>query len=137
MATKSPKPTKVSAYECTVIGTDWHRVINHSSAGKARYDYLRDLRDSYPDITFADIKVRKVGEARTSEAFKRTAAYRGMPDIQCGQRVQVLMPGDKPVLGFIVGHNESANFDVLFDEDTIFKGCVGNVHPSEIKAVAA
>lgn len=134
MSTTTPR---VFAFECVVIGTDWVRVINHSTAGKARYDYLLDLRDICPDITFADIKVRKIGEAMTTEAFKRTAAYRGMPDLRCGQRVEVLMPGDEPVLGLVVGHNDSANFDVLFDPDTPFKGGVGNVHPSEIRLVTA
>jgi hypothetical protein len=132
-AVGQPMPKReVFAWECNVRGKDWHRTINHLTAGKARYEYLLDLRDSWPDATFADITVRKIGPAHTSEAFKRIAAYRGMPDLKCGQRVQVLMPSDKPVLGFILSHNDSANFDVLFDKDTIFNGGIGNVHPSEL-----
>ena len=53
------------------------------------------------------------GGPQTSERFRADAAYRGMPDIQCGQRVKV---GEAH--GVIVGHNESANFDVLFDPDS-------------------
>jgi len=123
---------EVFAWECNVRGKDWQRTINHLTAGKARYEYLMDLRDAWPDVTFADITVRKVGPAHTSEAFKRTATYRGMPDLQCGQRVEVRSP-EGPALGFIVGPNDSANFDVLFDADTYFKGGVGNVHPSELR----
>ena len=130
-----PKMRDVFAWECNARGENWQRVINHVSAGKARYEYLLDLREAWPDATFADITVRKLGPAHTSDAFKRTAAYRGMPDLRCGQRVEVRSP-EGPALGVIVGHNGSANFDVLFDENTWFKGGVGNVHPSEISLIA-
>ena len=126
---------EVFAWECNVRGKDWQRTINHLTAGKARYEYLLDLRDAWPDATFADITVRKIGPAHTSEAFKRTATYRGMPALTCGQRVEVCS-GSQRALGVIVGHNDSANFDVLFDEDTYFKGGIGNVHPSELRTVA-
>lgn len=126
---------QVFAWECNVRGKDWQRTINHRTAGKARYQYLLDLRDSWPDVTFADITVRKVGPAQTSEAFRRTAAYRGRPELACGSRVEVCSGGER-ALGVIVGHNDSANFDVLFDEDTYFKGGIGNVHPSELRLLA-
>ena len=126
---------EVFAWECNVRGKDWQRTINHLTAGKARYEYLLDLRDAWPDATFADITVRKIGPAHTSDAFRRTATYRGMPDLKCGTRVEVRSGGQR-ALGVIVGHNDSANFDVLFDEDTYFKGGIGNVHPSELRQVA-
>lgn len=130
-----PVPKReVFAWECNVRGKNWQRTINHLTAGKARYEYLLDLRDAWPDATFADITVRKLGPAHTSEAFKRTATYRGMPGLTCGQRVEVSSGGQR-ALGVIVGHNDSASFDVLFDEDTYFKGGVGNVHPSELRPV--
>lgn len=125
---------EVFAWECNVRGKDWQRTINHLTAGKARYEYLLDLRDSWPDATFADITVRKVGPAHTSEAHKRTAAYRGRPELTAGRRVEVCS-GSQCAKGVIVGHNDSANFEVLFDEDTYFKGGIGNVHPSEIRAL--
>mgnify|MGYP000933001451 CR=1 FL=1 len=131
----APVPKReVFAWECNVRGKDWQRTINHLTAGKARYEYLIDLRDAWPDATFADITVRKLGPAHTSEAHKRTAAYRGRPELTCGRRVEVCSGGER-ALGVIVGHNESANFVVLFDEDTYFNGGVGNVHPSEIRAL--
>lgn len=127
---------QVFAWECNVRGKNWQSTINHLTASKARYRYLLDLRDAWPDATFADITVRKIGPAHTSEAFKRTAAYRGRPELTCGARVEVCSGGER-ALGFIVGHNDSANFDVLFDEDTYFKGGVGNVHPSELRVLPA
>lgn len=132
---KAPVPKRtVYAWECNVRGKDWRHTINHLTAGKARYEYLLDLRDAWPDATFADITVRKLGPAHTSEAHKRTADYRGRPELTCGRRVEVCSGGER-ALGVIVGHNDSANFEVLFDEDTYFKGGVGNVHQSEIRAL--
>ena len=127
------EPT-VFAWECTVRGTNWRSIINHLTAGKARYEYLLGLREVWPDVTFAEISVRKIGPAHTSDAHKRTAAYRGRPELTCGRRVEVCCGGER-ALGVIVGHNDSANFNVLFDTDTRFKGSVGNVHPSEIRAL--
>jgi len=131
----APAPKReVFAWECNVRGQNWQHIINHRTAGKARYQYLLSLRDAGPDATFADITVRKAGPAHTSDAFRRTAAYRGRPELACGARVEVCS-GSHRALGVIVGHNDSANFDVLFDEDTYFKGGIGNVHPSEIRLV--
>jgi hypothetical protein len=118
----------VFAFECQFADFP-PSVRNALSAGKARYDYLLGVREAYPDATFADIRVRKIGPAVTSEAFLRNAAYRGMPNIRCGDKVTV--NGRR---GFIVGHNGSANFDVVFDEGSEWAGCVHNVHPSEIRA---
>jgi len=117
-------PTSVYAFECCFGG--FVSTINAGSAGKARYEYLLSVRESYPDATFSDIRVRKLGSAHTSAAFLRTAKYRGMPDLRCGEAVTV-----NGQSGFVVGHNDSANFDVLFT-DGDWNGCVLNVHPSEL-----
>jgi hypothetical protein len=121
-------PIAVSAFECRFDG--FVSTINAGSAGKARYEYLLSVRESYPDATFADIRVRKVGPAHTSAAFLRTAKYRGIPDLRCGEAVTV-----NERSGFVVGHNDSANFDVLF-ADGDWKDCVLNVHPSELRRAA-
>ena len=132
-ATQKPTTNSVFAWECSVTGAGWSRTINHFTASKARYEYLTVLRESYPDVTFADISVRKAGAAQTSEAFKRTARYRGLPDLQCGHRVAV-----GQAIGTVVGHNDSANFDVLFDADSPeFPGLTLNVHPSEMRLLSA
>ena len=82
-------------------------------------------------VTFADISVRKLGPAHTSEAFIRNARYRGMPDLRCGEAVTV-----SGRAGFVVGHNSSANFDVLFTGGD-WAGAVLNVHPSELRRAPA
>jgi hypothetical protein len=117
----------VFAFEVTVKGTNWHQVINHATAGKAKAKYWRDVRESWPDVPFTAIRCRKLGSPRTSAEFVRNAVYRGLPNVKCGQRVQVGQSA-----GVIVGHNSSANFDVLFDDDSpLYAGQILNVHPSE------
>lgn len=119
---------QVYAFECSVVGTDWKRIVNARSAGKAKADYRRDVREPWPSIPFTAIRCRKVGAPHSSEQFIWNAQRRGMPNVRCGQRVAV---GE--ARGVIVGHNSSANFDVLFDEDS--PRCPNerlNVHPSEV-----
>lgn len=133
-----PPAPPVYAFACSVIGApaDRYTVINHRTRSKARYEFLLDVRDCYQDLTFADIDVRKLGPAHTSEAFKRNALYRGIPHARCGMRVEVVSGGER-ALGTIVGHNDSANLDILFDEDSRFKGATLNVHPCEVRILEA
>jgi hypothetical protein len=120
----------IFAFECTVKDAPWGpTVINSTTAGKAKQQYHRDVSDPWPDVRFIDIRVRKIGGPRTTDAFVRNATYRGMPDVKCGQRVKV-----NGNFGWIVGHNSSANFDVLFDSGK-WAGATLNVHPSEIVLV--
>ena len=108
---------------------DFCRTINARSAGKAKTAYLDNLKDAGWGYKFTDLRVKKVGPPETSEGFRRNAAYRGVPDVECGQRVIV---GDGR--GVIVGHNASANFNVLFDDDSPkYAGMVLNVHPGEVQ----
>ena len=105
---------------------EWERVINARSRGKAKVEYYRSLTESWPDFPYIDIRCRKIGDPHTSSAFTRNAQYRGMPGVKCGQRVAV---GEGR--GVIVGHNYSANFNVLFDDDSpLYPGQTLNVHPS-------
>lgn len=122
----------VFAFEVWAVDSPHRRIINARSSGAARYDYLLDVLDCWPDAKFTDMRARKVGPPQTSEAFMRTAKYRGMPDLRCGESVTV---NGRP--GVIVGHNDSANFDVLFDRGTDWAGAVLNVHPSELVRAAA
>lgn len=122
----------IFAFECRHKDGDWGgTIINSTSAGRAKSDYLLDVRDVWPDVEYTDIRVRKLGGPHTSDGFVRNARYRGLPEVKCGQRVQV---GDST--GWIVGHNSSANFDVLFDSGRL-KGGPYNVHPCEIKLLEA
>lgn len=128
------KTEVVSAYECRVIGSAGGRVYNTLTPSKARYQYLLDVRDCYPDVSFADIAVRKVGGPVSSRDFIRNAAYRGMPDVRCGQRVRV-KAGTREAEGVIVGHNGSANFEILFDEGSLFGRGPLNVHPGDVELI--
>jgi len=120
---------KVRAFEVNVKGTQWHRIVNHVSAGKAKYEYLRDVRESWPSVEFKHLTCRIVGGPVTSEEFMRCATYRGLSNVRCGDRVTVGRG-----TGTVVGHNSSANFDVLFDDDSIeHAGQTLNCHPSSIQ----
>ncbi len=122
---------QVFAFEVSVNGTDWTKIINARTASKAKYQHWLDVTDTWPDVPITAMRARKVGEPHTSEEFKRNAQYRGLPDVKCGQRVRV---GKSE--GVIVGHNSSANFDVLFDDDSPkYGGQRLNVHPQEIKLI--
>ena len=108
----------VFAFACGINGREGSTTINHRTAGKARYSYLLDLRDVYSKLKFADIRVRKLGPPVTSEAFARCARYRGLPELRCGDRVELREGMRCGMRGVVVGHDDSANFDVLFDDDS-------------------
>lgn len=128
--TDQPRITNaVFAFQVSVSGTDWTKVINARSRGQAKVEYWRDVTDAWPSIPFTAMRCRKLGAPTSSDGFLRTAQYRGLPNLRCGDRV--LVCGAR---GVIVGSNSSANFDVLFDEDAPrFAGLRLNVHPSELE----
>ena len=117
------------AFECFPKGREeWKTVINARSRGKAKSQYYRSVTESW-EIDYRDIRSRKIGNPTTSESFIHNAKYRGMPDVRCGQPVKVLENK-----GIIVGHNASANFNVLFDDDSPhYAGLTLNVHPNDIE----
>jgi hypothetical protein len=120
----------VSAFEVSVKGTTWSAIVNASSPGKAKGSYHREVCDAWPDVPYTAMRCRKMGGPHSSEQFLNNARYRGMPGVRCGQRVLV---GEER--GVIVGHNASANFDVLFDADSKYRGQTLNVHPESIVLV--
>ena len=118
----------VFAYKVSVKGTDWTQIVNARTPGKAKSSYHRSVTDAWPDVPYTDLRCCKLGGPYTSERFRHNARYRGMPDLECGQRVEV-----NGNAGTIVGHNESANFEVLFDEDAPrYAGMTLNVHPQDV-----
>jgi hypothetical protein len=119
----------VFAFQVTVAGEPtWGKVINAHSAGKAKADYWRQVTDPWPDVPYTAIRCRKLGPPVTSESFARTATYRGLAHVRCGDRVVC-----GAARGVIVGNNSSANFDVLFDIDSPeFPGLRLNCHPGEL-----
>jgi hypothetical protein len=116
----------VYAYQvwCTRGWEEHPRIINSLTASKARYEYLRHVRDVFPDLKYIDIRSKKAGGLYSSSDFVRTASYRNVPFARCGMKVEV-----DGRAGVIVGHNSSANFDVLFT-DGENKGLVLNCHPN-------
>lgn len=119
----------IFAFACrTSWAPEWGETIyNRATAGQAKLEHFYQVRDAWPETKFTDMRARKVGGPHTSEQFLWNAKYRGMPDVRCGQRVRT--NGSE---GAIVGHNGSANFDVLFDNGK-YAGLTLNVHPSEIE----
>ena len=119
----------VFAFEVWPDGKEeWARTINARTRGKAKSEYHRDVSESW-EIDYRQIRCRKIGKPVTSERFRHNAQYRGMPEVECGQRVKV---GD--AFGVIVGHNASANFNVLFDDDAPrYAGMTLNCHPQSVE----
>lgn len=116
----------VFAFEVSVVGTNWTAVINARTRGQAKREYHLQVTDAWPDIPYTAVRCRKLGASRSSDEFIRNAEYRGLPGARCGQRVRV-----GKGRGVIVGHNSSANFDVLFDSDSpTYPGQRLNVHPA-------
>ena len=124
----APACSPVFAFEVSVKGTDWTQIVNARTPGKAKREYHRSVVDAWPDVPFTAMRCRKIGRPHTSELFRHNARYRGMPDVECGHRVTV-----NGNAGTIVGHNESANFNVLFDDDAEkYAGLTLSVHPQDI-----
>jgi len=113
------------SYECSLIGTDWKSIIHATSAGKARYQYLLELREVSDDATFAHITVRSLGKLAQDkdglDQFERIAISRGVSYAKIGMR---LMVAGKE--GRIVGGNSSRNFDVVFPDYAYQVNC----HPT-------
>lgn len=106
---------------------NYSRTITTTSPGKARYDYYMDIRDCYDMTFFEFIKKSKVysnGLPYTSPEFIQNAIYRRIPFAKCGMMVK-----GEGLIGYIVGHNSSANLDVLVTEGQ-YKGGVVNMHPN-------
>lgn len=117
----------VRAFEVSVKGTDWVRIVNARTPGQAKRDYHRDVIDCWPDVPFTAMRCRVLGAPQTSRDFERNAAYRGIGSVRCGDAVRV-----GHAHGIVVGHNSSANLDVLFDCDSPkYANLRLSVHPSE------
>lgn len=113
----------LQAFACRVRGWDHETVLNRETAGQAKADYHREIASEI-GVPYTDVRVRRVGEAVTTTGLKRTAEYRAVPFVRANMRVKV---GDH--FGRIVGHNDSANFDVLFETGP-HTGLTLNCHPN-------
>ena len=133
--TRNPLRNEVFAFEVSArdsMGTkQWPEIINARTDAKAKAEYHRSVVDAGWEIPYTALRVRKVGAAQTDRYCERVAQYRGRPELKCGVRVTV---GDGR--GVIVGANASANFDVLFDDDSPrYAGARLNCHPGSIEVI--
>ena len=113
---------RVRAYECTVSGTTWHSTVHAETAGKAKSEYRRNLRDAWPEIPYTAMQCRLAGPPVTSDTFRSVAEYRGVPWARVGMQVRM---GSRT--GVLVGVNDSCNFEVLFEG-----GQRGACHPGDL-----
>mgnify|MGYP003594321334 CR=1 FL=1 len=109
----------LKSYKCSIDGEQW-TTINAISRGAAKSRFFRTF-DS--DIEYTWVRCKANGLHYTSDEFKHNAKYRGVEFAFVGMDVKV-----SNSKGVIVGHNRSANLDVLFT-DGILKGQVCNCHP--------
>ena len=122
---------RVQAYEVNVRGRDWGQIEHAISPGKAKAIYFQQVRDAWEYVKFTDLTCRVIGDPVTSPRFALCAEYRGFKGLKVGTRCDV---GGE--LGTIVGHNDSANFAVLFDATSKHQGHTLNVHPDSLKLLA-
>lgn len=113
----------IQAFECRIRGWDSGTVLNRETSGQAKADYFRNIA-SEVGAKYTDIRVRRLGGPVTTEGITRTAKYRGVPFARAGMRVKV-----ENDYGRIVSHNDSANWDILFETGR-WKGETLNCHPN-------
>lgn len=116
----------LTAYRCAIryyshFDEAWRQVIS-TSRGKAKAEFLRSLDGDY---NYIDVLCKKDYEIKTDESFNKVAESRGVKFAKIGMRVSV--NGEN---GHITGHNRSGNFDVLFNENSKWKGQNLNCHPT-------
>lgn len=104
---------KIKSYLCN-SGTGITAVINATTIGKAKARF----REEY-DVCFTKVNAKTVPLV-TPPNFFHIAKMRGVPNAFIGQLVTV-----DGQLGRILEHNESANFNIEFED-----GSVGNCHPN-------
>lgn len=108
---------QMRSYKCSIRGYDHWTQFNARSRGQAKMQMYRYLE---MDFDYVDIQCRVDGEVYTSDDFIRNAEYRNIPLVRCGTVIDV--NGRR---GIIIGHNSSANLDIMFDN-----GSIGAAHPN-------
>jgi hypothetical protein len=123
-------------FEVWVAGFEHHppTTVYAETAGKAKYEHWLNVRDCMSDLPITAMRSRSTRTPpAASEDFLRCAKYRGWPEARPGvTRVRTKEGG---WTGTIVGHNDSANFDVIFDDGPL-AGRRCNVHPGELEAMS-
>ena len=111
---------ELKSYNCSLDGKNWTS-FNATSCGKAKTMFYLEID---LDFLYTAIRCKINGRPYTSDEFIRNAKYRNIEFAYCGMYVDVNGRN-----GVIVGHNSSANIDVLF-LDGKYKGQVLNCHPN-------
>lgn len=116
-------------YEITLRGYDGHStVVAAETSGKAKYRHFLDLDGVFDDFWAYLSQVEHcvcVGRTQDNpgkmrvDTFARVALYRGVPNAKIGMLVE--LNGKQ---GHILRANDSANFDVAFQDG------VYNCHPN-------
>lgn len=121
----------VRAYEvwCVEFPEFPATVVNATSAGRAKRDRHLSISDAWPEVPYTSMRARVAGAPQSSADFLRCAANRGRPEVRCGDKVRV-----RDSTGTIVGHNSSANWNVLF-HDGEYAGLRLNVHPESCEVL--
>jgi len=109
---------KTWAVSCTEF-PGHERIVPAPTAGQAKYRTWLDIRESWPDTPITSMRARLVREYVEPAGFRSCVEGRGIAFARIGMRV-LLSDGTS---GHIVGHNSSANLDVLVGR------VVFNVHP--------
>jgi hypothetical protein len=115
----------IAAFEVWIPGAPWgdvRQIINERSLGRAKAVYWRNVTDAWESIPFTAVRGRKVGAPESSSEFLIGVAYRGIPDVRCGDRV-TWKHGGGVIVGFGGG---GAWLQVISNE-----GWRGYVHPAE------
>lgn len=97
MNTKPIDSTQVHAFEVWIPDAPWgdHRqVVNERSLGRAKVRYWRHVREAWESIPFTAVRGRKIGRPQSSPEFLLGVAYRGIPNVRCGDRVTPLRAVD-------------------------------------------
>lgn len=116
-------PNELKSWECSLDREHWE-TINALSKGKAKSRYLQINDYDWAEYTDVYCRQSRSTYPYTSDAFKKNAVCREIEFAYCGMRVCV--DGE---FGVIVGHNHSANLDVMFT-DGKYKGQTMNCHPN-------
>jgi hypothetical protein len=97
-------------------------VVVARSRGAAKYRHYLAVRDVWCEFPFTAVRARAVAGFHESDGFRSCMEYRRVPFARVGMRVRL----DGGPEGTIVGHNSSANLDVMLDgyDDVL------NCHPA-------
>lgn len=108
------------------VGSTWFpehvEIVVARSRGAAKYRLWTRMQDAWSELPFTSMRATAVGGFHESDRFRSFAEYRGIPFARVGMRVR----SDDGKEGVIVGHNDSANLDVIFDGGDMVLNC----HPA-------